>query len=139
MIRALTESKGKCRGWYSEKWLKASPLLIDNKHKYHFAKDLRPDAFFINSKNEKIALELEVSRKARSRIEEKIRLYDDLLGENFRGSSEAQFKVLDKVWFVATKPVVARFLMKMIETRSRHPLCYRVDFYDEIIPENARG
>ena len=140
MIRALTESKGKCRGWYSEKWLKASSILIDHQHKYHFSKDLRPDAFFINSKNEKIALELEVARKARSRIEEKIHLYDDLLEEGHHGRemAEGRFKVLDKVWFVATKPVVARFLIKMIETRSRHPLCYRVDFYDEIIPENVR-
>jgi hypothetical protein len=31
MIRALTEAKGKSGGWYSEKWLKASPILIDNK------------------------------------------------------------------------------------------------------------
>src|ERR1019366_7548423 len=107
-------------------------------YKYHFAKDLRPDAFFVNSKSEKIALELEVSRKARVRIEEKIRLYDDLLEERPHGSSEP-FKVLDKIWFIATKPVVLRFLQKMIETRSRHPLCYRVDFYDEIVPEVARG
>jgi 5-hydroxyisourate hydrolase-like protein (transthyretin family) len=138
MIRALTESKGRCQAWYSEKWLKACPIKIDGKYKFHFAKDLRPDAFFINSKGEKMALELEVSRKARSRIEEKIRQYDDLLSENYRASQE-RFKVLDKVWFITTKPAVARFLLKMIEKTSRHKLCYRVDFYDEIVPEAARG
>ena len=139
MIRALTESKGKCRAWYSEKWLKASAILIDDKHKFHFAKDLRPDAFLINSKNEKIALELEVARKARGRIEEKIRLYDDLLEEGYHGrdSSGGRFKVIDKVWFITTKPVVMRFIKRMIETTSRHPLCYRVDFYDEIIPKTV--
>ena len=140
MIRSLTEAKGKAGRWYSEKWLKASPIYIGGKHKYHFAKDLRPDAFFVNSKSEKIALELEVSRKARVRIEEKIRLYDDLLEENYRPNcGPERFKVLDKVWFIATKPVVLRFLQKMIESRSRHPLCYRVDFYDDIVPEVARG
>ena len=138
MIRALTEAKGKAGGWYSDKWLKASPIYIGGKHKYHFAKDLRPDAFFVNSKSEKIALELEVARKSRSRIEDKIRLFDELLEARHHGSSEP-FKVLDKVWFIATKPVVLRFLQKMIESRSRHPLCYRVDFYDEIVPEVARG
>jgi hypothetical protein len=137
MIRALTESKGKCLSWYSEKWLKASPILIDEKHKYHFAKDLRPDAFFINSKTEKIALELEIARKARSRIEEKIRIYDGLLEENYNGIGNIRFKVLDKVWFITTKPVVMRFLQKMIETKSRYPMCYRVDFYDQIVPASG--
>lgn len=139
MIRALAESKGKCRAWYSEKWLKASPILIDGKHTYHFSKDLRPDAFFINSKNEKVAFELEVARKARGRIAEKIHIYDDLLEEGYHGrdSSGGRFKVLDKVWFITTKPVVMRFIQRMIETTSRHPLCYRVDFYDEIVPKAA--
>lgn len=138
MLRAITESKGKCTRWYSEKWLKASSIIIDGKYKYHFAKDLRPDAFLLNTKSEKIALELEVSRKARSRIEEKIRLYDDLLEESSQRDGSS-FKVLDKVWFVATKPVVLRFLQKMIEAKSRHPLCYRIDFYDLVVPENAHG
>ena len=139
MIRALTESKGKCKAWYSEKWLKASPILIDGKHKYHFAKDIRPDAFFINSKGEKIALELEVARKGRKRLEDKIQLYDDLMTENYRSGTEAKFKVLDKVWFLATKPNVFRLLQRVIEAKSKHPLNYRVDFYDQIIPEVARG
>ena len=139
MIRALTEAKGKCSLWYSEKWLKAESILIGGKFKFHFAKDLRPDAFFINSKAERVALELEVSRKAKSRIEDKIRLYDDLIEESYRSGFQEGFKVLDKVWFVATKPVVVRFLKKMIEEKSRHPLCYRVDFYDQIISGITHG
>ena len=84
-------------------------------------------------------MELEVARKARGRIEEKIRLYDDLLEEGYHGrdSSGGRFKVIDKVWFITTKPVVMRFIKRMIETTSRHPLCYRVDFYDEIIPKTV--
>jgi len=140
MIRALTEAKGKCRLWYSEKWLKAQDVPIGKDQKYHFAKDLRPDALLVNSKGERIALELEVARKAKSRLTDKIRLYDDLMEENYRSNSGSeQFKVIDKVWFIATKPVVVRFLQMMIQTKSRHPLCYRVDFFDEIVPECARG
>ena len=143
MIRALTETKGKSGLWYSDKWLKSGAILIDGRHKFNFVKDLRPDAFFINSKNQKIALELEIARKSRSRLAEKIELYDDLIEDNYRrvagsdGGSE-RFKVLDKVWFIATKPVVARFLQKLIETKARNPLCFRVDSYDEIVPEIAK-
>ena len=143
MVRTITEIKGKSEKWYSEKWLKATPVLIDGKFKYHFTKDLRPDAFLLNSRHEKIALELEMSRKSKSRIEAKIRLYDDLLEKNYHsggaGQPAVEFQVLDKVWFVATKPMVVKFLQKMIETKSRHPMCYRVDSYDGIIPEVARG
>lgn len=136
-LRALTESKGKAGRWYSEKMLKAQAVPVGDGQKFHFAKDLRPDAMFINSKNERVVLELEVARKAKSRIEEKIRLYDDLLEEHYRPNCEGRFKVIDKVWFVVTKPVVGRFLTKMIE-RSRNPLCYRVDLFDDIVPEVAR-
>jgi len=113
MIRAHTEARGKSKKWYSEKYLKAQAIeLGDNHKKFQFSKDLRPDAVFLNSKNERIALELEVARKNRARIEEKIRLYDELLEERER--SGEKIKVLDKVWFILTKPVVARYLIKMM-------------------------
>ncbi len=139
LIRALTEAKGKCKLWHSDKWLKASPVMIDGKYKFNFAKDLRPDAFFINSKGEKVALELEVAKKSRSRLEEKIELYDNLMSEAYRSSPDRneKYKVIDKVWFIATKLDVARLLARVVEARSKHPLNYRVDFYDEIIPEVA--
>lgn len=142
MVRAFTEVRGKCEKWFSEKWLKAQPIYIDGKYKYNFSKDLRPDAVFINSKKEKMAFELEVARKSRSRLEEKIRLYDALLEEQSRLNREdgeyEHFKVLDKVWFVTTKPQLARYLRIVIENTTRHPLCYRVDLYDEVIPAEAR-
>jgi hypothetical protein len=139
LIRALTEAKGKCKLWHSDKWLKASPVMIDSKYKFNFAKDLRPDAFFINSKGEKVALELEVAKKSRSRLEEKIELYDNLMSEAYRASPDKneKYKVIDKVWFIATKLDVARLLLRVVEARSKQPLNYRVDFYDEIIPEVA--
>lgn len=151
MIRALTETKGKSGLWYSDKWLKSGALMIDG-HKFNFFKDLRPDAFFMNSKGQKVALELEIARKSRSRLAEKIALFDDLIEENYREGQGRQddgsrfgassigekFRVVDKVWFIATKPVVARFLLKLIESKARNPLCFRVDSYDEIVPEIAR-
>jgi hypothetical protein len=143
MVRALLEAKKKSSRWYSEKWLKASPIFIGGKYKYSFSKDLRPDAVFVNSQGERVGFELELVRKARARIEEKISQYDDLLEDRFRydnqgGRSEEQYRVLHKVWFITTKPAVVRFLRKMIEKHTRHPLCYRVDLYDEVVHEKAR-
>ena len=142
MLRALTEKRSKPELWLSDKWLKAGSVLIDGKHRFHFEKDLRPDAFIVNSKKEKIALEFEVARKTKSRIEAKIRMYDEMLDDSYRSLSAhanaEQFKIFDKVWFVTTKAVTARFLQKMIEQHSRHTMSYRVDLFDNIVPENAR-
>jgi hypothetical protein len=142
MVRALTEAKKKSTRWYSEKWLKASPIYIDNKYKYIFEKDLRPDAVFLNSKGERIAFELEMSRKGRTRLEEKIHLYDDLLKSRRRYGDESggqdEYKVLDKVWFVTTKPSVHRHLQKAIESSSREQMSYRIDLYEAVVPEICR-
>jgi hypothetical protein len=142
MIRALTEARKKCTRWYSEKWLKASPIYIDNKYKYIFSKDIRPDAVFINSKGERIALELEMSRKGRRRLEEKINLYDDLLESRRRYGDESggqeEYKVLDKVWFVTTKPAVHRHLQRAVENSSVEKMSYRIDLYEAVVPEVCR-
>ena len=141
MVRALLEAKKKCGRWYSEKWLKASPIYIDNKYKFIFSKDIRPDAVFINSKGERIAFELEMSRKGRRRLEEKINLYDDLLKSRRRYGEEsdggAEYKVLDKVWFVTTKPAVHRHLQRAIESSSEK-MSYRIDLYEAVVPEVCR-
>jgi hypothetical protein len=138
-IRALAEARGKCQEWRSDKRLKAGPVPIGEGREFHFAKDLRPDAFFVNSKSERVALEIEVARKGRPRLEAKIELYDGLLEESWRsGHGPEAFQVLDKVWFIATKPSVLRLLRRAIESRSRHPLCYRADFFDDVVPESVR-
>ena len=61
------------------------------------------------------------------------------MSEAYRASADRneKYKVIDKVWFIATKLDVARLLARVVEARSKHPLNYRVDFYDEIIPEVA--
>lgn len=141
MVRALLEAKKKCGRWYSEKWLKASPIYIDNKYKYNFTKDLRPDAVFVNSKGERIGFELEMARKGRGRLEEKINLYDDLVRERSRygdGGDGAEYKVLHKVWFVVTKPAVHRALQRAIEKSSTEKMSYRIDLYETVVPEVAR-
>jgi hypothetical protein len=133
LIRAFLEARGKSKRWYSEKYLKASAIFIGNI-RYKFSKDIRPDAVFTNSKNERVGFELEMSRKGPRRLLEKIRLYDNLLDENSRrGFGEEPFKILEKVWFVVTKKPVFRALTRAIES-SRFRLCYRIDFYDQVIP-----
>ena len=138
MIRAFLEARGKSKRWYSEKWLKATPIFIEN-YKYKFSKDLRPDALFINSKAERVALELEISRKGIRRIKDKVRLYEGLLREQdgFLGNSMRP-QVCHKVWVIVTKPAIYRGYKRAIEEVASSPHLYRLDFYDEVIPECAR-
>ena len=139
MLRAFLERKGKANRWHSEKWLKGNVFYV-KKYGHKFSKDLRPDAIFINSKGERIALELEMSRKGSRRLEEKIRLYDELL-KPYQGLSlsSSRPKILDKVWVVVTTPSVYRSYRKAIFSVSRDRLLYRIDSYKDVIPECARG
>ena len=132
-VRVLLETRGKCRKWYSEKILRAAPLPLTKKG-YRFGSDLFPDAVFVNSKGERIALELEVSRKGPSKIREKLRLYGRLLDGD----------VLDKVWIVATKASIRRAYRKAVFTdsysiigggrnRSGEAARFRIDDYDGVI------
>ena len=103
MIRVLLEIRGKCREWYSEKRIRslALPLIEDT---FRFGPDFYPDAVFINSKGDRTALELEVSRKGFSRIREKLDHYGKLIDEG----------ILDKVWVVTTKPSIGRLYNKAL-------------------------
>lgn len=129
MIRVFLEVKKKCSFFFSEKWVRAAPLPI-SKNGFRFARDLFPDAVFINSKNERVALELEVSRKASLKVIQKIHQYERLLSGRY-GSSQ----VLDKIWVVATKKSVIKIYQQAIGRYSKDPTCYRVDHYENIIPK----
>ena len=87
-------------------------------------------------RGERIALEVELSRKGFRRLEDKIRLYDRLLMPN-----EGIFfspKVLDKVWIVVTKNSVYRAYRKALFSVRCNRFLFRIDFYDDVIPACAR-
>ena len=70
MIRSFLEKRGKAKKWFSEKWLRNNTLYI-GEHGHRFSKDLRPDAVFVNSRGERVALEFEMSRKGIRRLKKK--------------------------------------------------------------------
>ena len=139
MIRILLKIKGKCRAWYSEKLIRAAPIPLKDDG-FKFQSNLFPDAVFINSKGERVALELEVSRKGLSRVREKLEEYDYLI----------RMGVLDKIWIVATKPSIIKTYSKAIsilfggssysyynnEERTTNAICFRVDNYNKVFSPN---
>ena len=150
MIRICLELRGKCRRWYPEKWVRSFPLpLTQNGHK--FGPDLFPDAVFINSKDEVVALELELSRKGQSKIKEKLRYYDELLKKG----------IIEKIWVVVAKDSIARAYREAIQAiydatadswgmgrgskEERLKIArlrassYRIDGYDRVIWPDLRG
>ena len=127
MVRVSLERRGKCQKWYSEKILRAGPVSIrKGKYLHRFDRGgIIPDAIFINSKGERVALELEVSRKGPSKLRAKINCYKDLLLR----------EVIDKVWIVATKMAIERSYREAIKlcVSEPHHYRYRVDQYERVV------
>ena len=139
LIRAFIESKGFSKRWFSEKWLKASPIFIGHNERFRFSKDLRPDAVYINSRDQKVSVEFEMTRKGRLRLRDKIRIYEELLvpREAFFGTT-GRSQVLDKVWVIAMRPAIARLYKQIINEIAQDKTKYRVDLYEDVVPECAR-
>ena len=141
-VRVVMERRKKSQIWWPEKILRRSPIPIRKDHfssnqsefshstqeeEFSFSKDLIPDAVFINSKGERVALELEVSRKGPSKVLDKLRLYDDMI----------ESKILDKVWIIATRASIERCYRKVINQsfRKEDAVNFRVDSYDNVVEE----
>ena len=139
LIRAFIESRGVSKRWFSEKWLKASPIFIGPNERFKFSKDLRPDGVYINSRDQKVSVEFEMSRKGRTRVRDKIRLYEELLVRREAGFGRSErSQVLDKVWVIAMRPAIARLYTQIINELASDKSNYRVDMYEDVVPECAR-
>ena len=124
MLRALLTARGKCRRWWSEKILRAEPIPVVDRGR-RFDKELIPDAVFINSKGERIALELEVSRKGPAKIRDKVYRYSTT--HLFDGH-------VDKVWIITTKPAISRAYKKVLaDMKDRDKSRFRVDSWEKVV------
>lgn len=130
LIRAIAERKGAVKAWYSEKVIRGSVVPIVEGG-FKFAKDLYPDAVFINSKGERVALEFEMSRKGLRRVENKVRDYERYLG-SWRGG-----KVIDKVWIVSIRQNINNVYQRAIGSEAQDALNYRLDLFCDVIPQEA--
>lgn len=140
MLRAFLEKKGKSNLWRSEKWLRGS-VFEGEGYRHRFSKELIPDAVFYNARDERVALEVELSRKGQRRLIEKVERYNYLLKEGWCSQKrEDRPAVLDKVWIVVTKPLVKTAYLKAIaEASGDQRLNYRVDYYKDVVPKCAQG
>ncbi len=98
---------------------------------FRFSKDLYPDGVFISSKNERVAVEFEMSRKGVRRVESKVSLYERFMG------SWGEDAVIDKVWVIASKASIGRMYKKVINEVARDSTRYRVDSLDQVLPTEA--
>ncbi len=91
--------------WLSDRKLKSSTELTGGLQVQYI-----PDAIYATPAGVRVAFELEIAVKAKSRYQDKIKKYVQLMR-----STNTQHKVFDRVQFVCAKETVAKFLIK--ETR----------------------
>ncbi|WP_347359484.1 hypothetical protein [Bdellovibrio sp.] len=103
--RLYLESLRKVNSWISDRKLKSSTELAGGLTVQYI-----PDAIYVTSASVRVAFELEIAVKAKSRYQDKIKKYVQLMR-----STNMQHKVFDRVQFVCAKDTVAKFLLK--ETR----------------------
>lgn len=103
--RLHLESLQLVRVWMSDRKLKSSTELAGGLSVQYV-----PDAIYVTPAGARVAFELEIAVKAKSRYQDKIKKYVQLMR-----STNMQHKVFDRVQFVCAKDTVAKFLVK--ETR----------------------
>lgn len=91
--------------WLSDRKLKSSTELAGGLQVQYI-----PDAIYVTPVGVRVAFELEIAVKTKSRYQDKIKKYVQLMR-----SVNMQHKVFDRVQFVCAKDTVAKFLAK--ETR----------------------
>lgn len=129
MIRSFLIKRKKYKEFYSEKVARANKIGVIPGG-WRFSKELIPDGVFITSnRQDRVALEFELTRKSVARVEEKIRLYERYFG---RWSDK---KILDKVWIIVKNKSILRVYERAIKGNAESPLNYRLDLYEQIIPE----
>jgi len=103
--RLHLESIEKVSSWLSDRKLKCSSELTGGLSTVYV-----PDAIYTTLAGTRVAFEFEIAVKAKSRYQDKIKKYIQLMR-----STSAQHKICDRVQFVCAKGSVAKFLVK--ETR----------------------
>lgn len=103
--RLFLESSGEIRSWLSDRKLRSSTEFSGG-----LAVQYIPDAIYIEKSGAKVAFEIEIAVKTKSRYQDKIKKYVHLMR-----ATNSQNKLFDRVQFVCAKETVAKFLAR--ETR----------------------
>lgn len=99
-LRLKMENQSKCSKWISDRTLSQFPELCPSIDKSYL-----PDAIYTTPSGEKIAFELEISRKAKKRYKEKIQSYVKCLRLN-----KDSISIFKKVIFLVTQESVKDLL-----------------------------
>lgn len=108
LVRVALEREKKAWNWVSEREIRVKGYAPEGVPGA-LPESLVPDAIFQNSRGERLALEIEISTRKKSRFEEKIRAYSDLMDPY-----EPESALIRRVLFVACSDAVARELKGII-------------------------
>ncbi len=120
--RLALETQWNVTNWVSDRKLKSFPDFAGGLSNQYV-----PDGIFTTPSGEKVAFELEIARKAKSRYQDKIRKY-----VSHMRSSDATSRKFESVLFVCPKQTVCDLLIK--ETRIYNKL-FKVKAMHEFIAE----
>lgn len=120
------EERLKVTNWISDRKLKSSPELSGGLSSIHI-----PDAIYLTPSGQRVAFELEIARKSKSRYADKIKKYVQVMR-----SLDANKKKFDVVQIVCTQEPVFDLLVK--ETKIYGSL-YKIQTMNQFINELAGG
>lgn len=111
LVRAALERGSKAHKWYPERRIRMQGLKVQGVDR-ELPESLIPDAVFISSKGERVALEVEVSVRKKSRFRHKIEEYESCISK-YPGSEP----LIHWVLFIACSDDVGKDLSELTKGR----------------------
>lgn len=103
--RIAIENSSQSMQWISERQLSE----IEEVKKY-LPTEFRPDAIYINSQGQKVAFELEITRKSKERYQQKIKRFINVMTKEGEGE-----RIFDKVHYVCEKQTILELLKSEVQ------------------------
>lgn len=123
-LRLKMEKQNECSNWISDRTLSQFPELCPSIDKSYL-----PDAIYTTATGEKVAFELEISRKAKKRYHEKIQSYVKCLRLN-----KDSLSIFKKVIFFVTQESVKDLLDNEIKLYKQY---FDIRFDNSILPNQG--
>ena len=108
MCRVALQRSGRAKEWYPDRFIRKSRGFPYRDGFYKLPSSILPDVIFISSKGDRIALEVELTPKKKSRYEEKRRGYESLFLDQ-----DGEERLLRGVLFVTTSERIGKDLSEV--------------------------
>ncbi len=132
MVRVSVERHGKGFKWHSERRLRSEGYTIENHGEtFSLPKTLVPDGIMLNSKGERVAVELEASIRRRSRFQFKIEEYARVMAQD-------HFRVVEKVLFIVTNKTLYNELKRLTDRKPGFLVDYYQNYLESLVTPKAR-